>query len=266
MEWDVLALRREFEAQRAAAWTGQEEKGANRPRGRPSADLSMLGSSSPTLEVRSRRIGSLDSHDHVRLRERLRPLTRFPCIHQHLHWPATPLGAGNERCTHPVAKVCGPVARSTFAAQNGRNVSFPPRPAAEMRMHALNSDQDPDIPLSAIRDAVERRIRGSSLRRVAAEVELSPSGLTHFLEGAEPYRATFERLRLWFCAQPENVDTMSSGQARLALRMLVAGVPVERRATAYHLVLDTLTQAYGGSPPTWAMELRDDAGGSSPGT
>jgi hypothetical protein len=133
-----------------------------------------------------------------------------------------------------------------------------------MRMPALKSAEDPDIPLSAIRDAIERRIRGSSLRRVAAEVELSPSGLTHFLEGAEPYRATFERLRLWFCAQPENVETMSSEQARLAIRMLVAGVPAERRATAYHLVLDALTQGYGGSPPRWAMDLRDCADGSGP--
>ena len=51
--------------------------------------------------------------------------------------------------------------------------------------------------IQIIRAAVVEAVERSSLRAVARQVEVSPSGLRKFIEGAAPYTATLKKLRRW---------------------------------------------------------------------
>lgn len=52
--------------------------------------------------------------------------------------------------------------------------------------------------VSTLRAAAVKRVEQTSLRQVARDVGLSPSGLDKFLNGAEPYRKTRRKLEAWY--------------------------------------------------------------------
>lgn len=54
------------------------------------------------------------------------------------------------------------------------------------------------VPVSAIREAVGRAAVNESLRGVARKIGMSPSGVQHFLAGAQPYAPTLRRLNRWY--------------------------------------------------------------------
>jgi hypothetical protein len=49
-----------------------------------------------------------------------------------------------------------------------------------------------------IRAALWRYLDGESLRQTAREVGMSPTGLSNFLNGAQPYTPTVRKLRKWY--------------------------------------------------------------------
>jgi hypothetical protein len=51
--------------------------------------------------------------------------------------------------------------------------------------------------VAVARELGRLRVAETSLRKVAGEIGLSPTGLRGFLEGAEPYGKTLEKLRAW---------------------------------------------------------------------
>lgn len=54
------------------------------------------------------------------------------------------------------------------------------------------------VPVSVIREAVGRATANHSLRGVARQIGMSPSGVQHFLAGAQPYAPTLRRLNRWY--------------------------------------------------------------------
>jgi hypothetical protein len=90
---------------------------------------------------------------------------------------------------------------------------------------------EPVIGIVAMRDAVRRRVNGTSLRNVAFEVGMSFSGLRTFLHGARPHPATRRKLVAWYTsqratpAQPVRRDDVDA-----AITLLARFVRNDRRA------------------------------------
>jgi hypothetical protein len=57
-------------------------------------------------------------------------------------------------------------------------------------------DKPPSFP--EIRAALAEAIERTSLRAVARNLDMSPSGLRKFLDGTEPYTPTMRRVREWY--------------------------------------------------------------------
>ncbi len=117
--------------------------------------------------------------------------------------------------------------------------------------------------IERLRETVTSRVRSTSLRSVAREVGMSPSGLEKFLSGGNPYSGTRRKLYNWWLrAQGEPaVPRLSSDAVAFALRGLLHDVAPERRdAMLAELVrtLRDLHRAHGELCPPWLAELVDD--------
>ncbi len=80
--------------------------------------------------------------------------------------------------------------------------------------------------IERVRQTVLARVRATSLRAVAREVGMSPSGLEKFLSGGNPYSGTRRKLYNWWLrAQGEPaVPSVSSDAVDCALRALLHDV------------------------------------------
>src|SRR6476661_8499936 len=82
-----------------------------------------------------------------------------------------------------------------------------------------------------IREVASARVQATSLRRVAREIGMSPTGLRKFLDGTEPYTPTLHRLRVWYvryAATP--ADEVAKEEASAALAVLTHDLsPTPRR-------------------------------------
>lgn len=58
-----------------------------------------------------------------------------------------------------------------------------------------------------IREAVRSYRDSVSLREAAREVGMSPTGLSHFCDGTEPYLPTLRKLQRWYQAHRERTAT-----------------------------------------------------------
>lgn len=119
----------------------------------------------------------------------------------------------------------------------------------------MNSSQTASLEL--LRTAVRARIESMSLRHVAGEVGMSPTGLSGFLHGRPPRRQTHHRLTAWYVrtqaaeAEPFAVDAIT---ARSALALLVHHLPAPERERALVAMLGVLQDAsrrIGVRPPGW---------------
>ena len=133
----------------------------------------------------------------------------------------------------------------------------------------MMTDSTPD-PRSAtikhLRETAAARVENTSLRRVAREIGMSPTGLKKFLLGTAPYSPTLRRLRNWYV----NHGALQGGtvvlqDAAAAISILVHDLgPAPRQATAGCL-LECVGRGYdqsGRARPGWVAELRStlDAG------
>lgn len=110
-----------------------------------------------------------------------------------------------------------------------------------------------------MRDTIAARVENTSLRSVAREMRMSPSGLRKFLDGAAPYSPTMRRLRQWYLQYgADQTGEVSADEASAALKVLVHDLsPGARRDTAAS-ILEQLGRAYeaSGKPrPEWLMEM-----------
>jgi hypothetical protein len=86
-----------------------------------------------------------------------------------------------------------------------------------------------------IREAVVASVERTSLRNVARQIRMTPSGLMKFLSGAAPYRPTRRKLEAWFVrhsADAGDKDGVTSPEtAAAAIRILgLYASPAERGA------------------------------------
>ena len=111
-----------------------------------------------------------------------------------------------------------------------------------------------------LRDTASARVEGSSLRRVAREIGMSPTGLKKFLLGTAPYSPTLRRLRKWYLQYGgDHAGAVNQEEVGHALAVLTQDLPPGARRMATDRVLDSLGQGYdvsGRERPRWVAELR----------
>lgn len=117
----------------------------------------------------------------------------------------------------------------------------------------------PQSSIDRLREAVTIRVQATSLRSVARQVGMSPSGLDKFLTGGMPYQKSRRKLFDWLHRERANLgaDHTVDGVAA-ALSSLVRDLPPDRRERALQSLLDTLRglyDAHSEHAPPWLGEL-----------
>ena len=110
------------------------------------------------------------------------------------------------------------------------------------------------------RDAVRQAIARSTLRSVAKDVGMSPTGLQKFLDGTNPYGKTRERLRVWYFREA-GFSSFAVEDAAYILRRLVGTLPTPDYGVAGVLdAVDTAYQQQGMRAPEWVRLVRHELG------
>ena len=115
-------------------------------------------------------------------------------------------------------------------------------------------------PVEAIRHAAGVAVEATSLRSVAAQVGMSPTGLRHFLNGRTPYSATLRKLTAWFVRHEAERQGFSAPVAQASLSVLLEAIPEGAREAAAADLLGWLAaehQRRKTEPPPWLKALRD---------
>lgn len=117
----------------------------------------------------------------------------------------------------------------------------------------------PQPSIDRLRNAIVLRVQATSLRAVARQVGMSPSGLDKFLSGGTPYTKSRRKLFDWLHRERHNLhsDLTADGMAA-ALGALVRDLAPDRREGALHTLLGTLRDVYGVQPdtaPPWLGQL-----------
>src|SRR5215207_11576403 len=113
-----------------------------------------------------------------------------------------------------------------------------------------------------LRGMAASRVQQTSLRGVAREIGMSPTGLKKFLLGTAPYSPTLRRLRKWHvhhAALPAGEVEYQDAEAAIAV--LTHDLPGEPRRETAECVLDCLGRGYdatGRARPRWVAELRQE--------
>jgi hypothetical protein len=119
-----------------------------------------------------------------------------------------------------------------------------------------------------LREMAAARVERTSLRGVAREIGMSPTGLKKFLMGTDPYSPTVRRLRKWYL-QHSALPTgeVSRHDAAAALVVLFNDLQPDARRAASDCLIDCLERAYDASTrtrPLWLSELRGEFGRTKP--
>jgi hypothetical protein len=126
----------------------------------------------------------------------------------------------------------------------------------------LPFDQPREATVRHLREQAAARVEHTSLRGVAREIGMSPTGLKKFLLGTAPYSPTVRRLRRWYvhhAALP--TGEVGYHDASAAIAVLTHDLPGEPRRDAADCVLDCLGRGYeatGRERPAWVAELRKE--------
>lgn len=102
-----------------------------------------------------------------------------------------------------------------------------------------------DEPLEEIRAALRARTEETSLRAVARDVGLSPSGFRRLLAGTAPLETTRYRMRAWHAAQCADPPPLDDEARDALLAALTRHLPADRRQAAIAEVVFVLEAAAG---------------------
>lgn len=110
-----------------------------------------------------------------------------------------------------------------------------------------------DLPLERMREVLARRVEATSLRHVAREVGMSPTGLQKVLDGADSYSRTRRKLERWYVRESVRYGGGVNAAAVIAaLRVTVVGqgrctIPSRARRAA------VAPEGAGNSAPEWLV-------------
>ena len=112
-----------------------------------------------------------------------------------------------------------------------------------------------------LRENVAVRVQATSLRAVARQVGMSPTGLEKFLAGATPYSRSRQKLQEWWAREGSRPQSDISAEGiTVALGALVRDLPPERREGALKGLVRTLRGLYEVQEavcPPWLAELSE---------
>jgi hypothetical protein len=117
--------------------------------------------------------------------------------------------------------------------------------------------------VEAIRYAAQRAVAKSSLRPVAAEMEMAVSWLNAFVEGKETALRTQTRKKLleWYVRRASELAEQDGDTAVAALDFLTGGLlEAAERKRAYSRLVQALARGYSdaGPLPEWVRALLDE--------
>jgi hypothetical protein len=125
---------------------------------------------------------------------------------------------------------------------------------------------DEPLPTSIdnLRESVAIRVHATSLRAVARQVGMSPSGLEKFIAGGAPYSNTRRKLvEWWYREGTQSPLDLSADGVAVALGTLVRDLPPDRRERTLRELVGTLRELYAehGAPcPEWLSDTRTPGG------
>ncbi len=111
------------------------------------------------------------------------------------------------------------------------------------------------VSIDTLRKAASWSVAGASLRRVARDVGMSPTGLQNFLDGSSPYSATRKKLERWYVRSGHDPDHHA---ALAALEVLVQHLPPAERTQAVRRLVGVVAKGKTGRPPSWVKLLRSE--------
>ena len=121
-----------------------------------------------------------------------------------------------------------------------------------------------DRPLTSIerlRENVAVRVQATSLREVARQVGMSPSGLEKFLSGGVPYACSRQKLQEWWVREGHKPRSdISTEGVEVALGALVRDLPPELRGPTMKKLVRALRGMYETQQavcPPWLAELSE---------
>lgn len=110
--------------------------------------------------------------------------------------------------------------------------------------------------LERFRIALESEIERTTLRAVARKLGMSPTGLTKFLNGGNPYGPTVARLRKWYYAEA-GVHQTPPEIIAAELRRYVLTLPVPDGGVSRLLsAVDASYRTAGMLTPSWVDAVR----------
>lgn len=114
--------------------------------------------------------------------------------------------------------------------------------------------------LRQIRAAVSRAVERKSLRSVAGDIGMSPTGLRLMLDGAEPYAKTWDKLQVWFSLHQKDVGSELPPQTVASLlRRLLGSIPEQWQHGAQLRALNGFEEAFrfaGVAAPAWIAQVK----------
>jgi hypothetical protein len=116
--------------------------------------------------------------------------------------------------------------------------------------------EEPRAELERIRTALRSAIERLTLRAVAVQVGMSPTGLHQFVAGASPYGKTRQKVRAWYYREA-GFGAIPPEDALLLLRRMVGTLPEPDSGVA--LLLCCVEDAYvaaGMFAPGWVAKAR----------
>lgn len=115
--------------------------------------------------------------------------------------------------------------------------------------------------LERLRETVSIRVQATSLRSVARQVGMSPSGLEKFLSGGTPYTRSRQKLQEWWEREGRRPRSeLSTEGVVIAIGALVRDLPPEMRGRAMKGIVGSLRGLYEthtAACPPWLAELAE---------
>jgi hypothetical protein len=126
------------------------------------------------------------------------------------------------------------------------------------------AERDRDASMERIRAYAREQVARTSLRKVAVRAGVKVGATKKFVDGSEPYERNARLWRKWYARELREGlaggadDALATDDARIALELLLMGLPEEERDTAIPraaALLRGLFQSLGHTAPQWTSDL-----------